>query len=799
MKNLLLLILMLIIIYNTQAQITENDLNKIVFDQKTGRFSVEQKTGKFLIKNACASVITTSGIYPSVEDNYHYRTKEITDSVGNMKFIIDGKDKNGKLNFKQIFTIYKSPHAISMEIIYKNISKNAINIRSIEPVRVLKAEGGVFQWNNASHCQTNGAMYYDAGNIQPLDKPWERPQPYGETKGGVMSDTFLTKNPYTAQSWWNITLFGSKDHISLTAGYLLNANTLGRIQVLKNNEESLSLIAESVLNPGFELLPGNEISSDEFVFVFGNDKYDSNSYYADMMKVKMKNPDCRIVNGWCNWFATLDIYSENEILENAIFASKNLKAYGFEYIQIDEGFQTAHGDWQGNSRFPHGLTWLCDSIKHLGLKPGIWISPFVISETTDIFKNHKDWLLKDQHGMPVRIGPWPSVDTDWYKNEVPKRYCLDITHPDAEKWYRNLIDTITNRWGFEMIKIDFVAWTVFSTHQFYRRDATPAQVYRHALEIMRDVAGKACHILDCGPGHVSGGYINSMRIEYDQNYAYSDMAWLQVFKGYSSSAGAEGKRWFYNNKTWTNDIDHVCIDLLSDNEAKAVATMIGLSGGNVMSGDRFLNMDQTKLNILTRIYPSTSENALPVDLLENDPQTMFKCQIIKNFGKWNLLAFFNPDRKNPLERPFLLENAQLPKDKKYLIFDFWNEKFMGETQDSLYVTINPGSVVLYSCRVKSGIPQVIGTNRHVKMGAVEIVDEQFNLDSKTLTVISQSPLGSRHSVFVYIPENYNWQPMNSKVYEDRQNFSIRKVEQNILRIDVSFENSNDVKWEIQFK
>jgi alpha-galactosidase len=797
--KLLISILLSLIFNGLNSQDNNTELSKIVFNKKSGRYSVEQKNSKFLIENASASAITKSGVYTTEKQNYSYKTRELTEPNGNNKFIVEGKDINGKLDFKQIFTFYKSSESFSTEIIYKNVSKNAINILGIQALRLVKEERGIFHWNNASHCLTNGAMYYDAGNIQPLDKPWIRPKPYGETKGGVISDTFLTKNPFTAQSWWNITLFGSKDQNSLTAGYLLNANTLGRIQVLKNDEESLSMIAESVLNPGFELLPGKEISSDEFVLVTGTDKYESNSIYAEIMKGKMKNPDCQIVNGWCNWFYSMDIFSEDEILANAVFASKYLKDYGLEYIQIDEGFQRAHGEWQGNSRFPHGLKWLCDSIRHLGLKPGIWISPFVISETTDIFQNHKDWLLKDTGGNPIRIGPWPSENTDWYRDEVPKRYCLDITHPEAEKWYRNLIDTIANSWGFEMIKLDFVAWTVFSAHHFYRQDATPAQVYRHALKIMRDVAGNDCHILDCGPGHVSGGYINSMRIEYDQNYGYSDNAWAQYFKGYSCSSGAQGKRWFYNNKTWTNDIDHVCIDLLSENEAKAVATIIGLSGGNVMSGDRLLNMDQTKLNILTKIFPSTSENAIPMDLLENDPQTLFKCQIIKNFGRWDLFAFFNPDRKNQLKRDISLKNISYLKDKTYLIFDFWNEKFIGETTDTVSVSINPGSAVLLSVREKSGIPQIIGTNRHVKMGAVEIADEKFSKESKTLSVVSQSPIGSSHSVFVYIPEAFDWEPLNSKIYDYRQNFTIRKVEQNILRIDINFENSEEVKWQIQFK
>ena len=87
--------------------------------------------------------------------------------------------------------------------------------------------------------------------------------------------------------------------------------------------------------------------------------------------------------------------SEDEVISNTEFASKHLKQFGLEYIQIDEGYQKWHGDWEGNERFPHGMKWLADKIKSYGFKAGIWISPYVISEPTEVFQKHPDWLLKN--------------------------------------------------------------------------------------------------------------------------------------------------------------------------------------------------------------------------------------------------------------------------------------------------------------------------------------------------------------------------------------------------------------------
>jgi hypothetical protein len=516
------------------------------------------------------------------------------------------------------------------------------------------------------------------------------------------------------------------------------------------------------------------------------------------MAGEVKMPTPQIVNGWCNWFYTLDDFSEDEILQNAKLAATRLKPYGLEYIQIDEGYQILHGNWNGNTKFPHGLHWLCDSIKKMGLKPGIWIAPYVVSEGTEVFRQHPDWFVKGADGKPLRIGPWPSDTTDWYSNESPHRYCLDVTHPEAERWQRNLFDTLVNQWGFEMIKTDFVAWTVFSAPQFYNPGISPAQAYIKTIRMIREVAGEKCHILDCGPGNITAGYINSMRVEYDQNYGYAPSAWQQYFVGNSCSAGAAAKRYFFHNKVWINDIDHVCIDLLSYQNAQAAATLIGLSGGNTMSGDRLLNLDETKLEILEKIFPATIEQARPVDLLDQDPQMIFDCNISRPFDSWEVLAFFNPDRDHHLTKTLAIDRLGLDPGKKHLCFDFWEQRFAGEISQQIEVTINPGSVKLLSVHEAKNRPQVIATNRHVKMGAVEIENETFDRQTETLTVTSTGPANSKHSVYVYIPEGYDWSPQGGKIYAFNKNITMRKTEDHILRIDLEFDTTGKILWSTRF-
>jgi len=810
-KRILLLIVLVVSVIPLNAmQLAQNkgknDLQNsyftIRFDTKTGLLSIYSITGQPLISGALSAINSQMGSRITVASNYTFtlKTISVSNDIGTGRMLkILGRDKEKKLDVEIQIALFDSLNAVVFEAIYKNVSANEIVVNSVEPLRVLKAEAGSLFYPNVSECLTNGAMYYDAGTIHTFGRPYKKPEPYGETKGGVILNNSLSANNETVQSWWNVGLFSGYDQQGISLGYIENNSGLGRIQLLKTDTDQLSFIAESVYDPGFVLKQGHTVSSDRFMINVAENPYKSLENYASILGKINHARTGSIVNGWCNWFYTLDHFSEDEIIRNTAFAAKHFKQSGLEYIQIDEGYQKWHGNWEGNVRFPHGMRWLATKIKSYGLKPGIWISPFVVSDTAAIIEQHPDWFLKNEDGSLKRIGPWPDENTDWFKNESPKRYGLDITNPGAEKWFTDLIDTIANNWGYEMIKIDFVAWTVFSAHHFYDPSCTPAQVYKKAFEIMRKVAGDQCHLLDCGPGNITAGITNSMRIEYDQNYGYREDAWKQYFIGPSSSAGAAGKRYHYHNRAWVNDADHICIDMLSLPQSQAAASLIALSGGNTMSGDRLLTLDASKLEILKKVFPSTGENAKPVDLWDSDTQTAFAVTIKRNFGEWTVAGFFNPDLNEKVVKRFPVPRLWLDPNKTYLCYDFWKEQFLGEVSQDLCVDVDPGNVTLLSFHEKKDVPQFISTTRHVMQGAVEIEDISFDTESNVLSGVSVAPKGSSHSVIVYIPDSFQWSPKQGKLYDDFENYTVKKVDKNILRVYLQFDKTTKINWKVGFE
>lgn len=90
-----------------------------------------------------------------------------------------------------------------------------------------------------------------------------------------------------------------------------------------------------------------------------------------------KDPKIRPLMGWSSWNTFGVNISEDIILETArAIATNGLKAAGYVYVNIDDGFFWGHGE-DGNlrfhpERFPNGMKPVVDGIHALGLKAGIY-------------------------------------------------------------------------------------------------------------------------------------------------------------------------------------------------------------------------------------------------------------------------------------------------------------------------------------------------------------------------------------------------------------------------------------------
>ena len=704
------------------------------------------------------------------------KSAKIQDQLGEgVQIKINSSGSETKLDFNLGISLYKNHHAVFIEADCHNRSSRPVNLRSIEPVCANNETGGALFWPRTSKLLTNGPMYYDPGTIFDFSYP----------------DNNLR------QSWWNIGLFSGYNQEGLAVGAVENQTAQGKVSVSRNSGDNIELVAQSVFADGFVLGAGKKIRSNRFVMLIGKDIYTALEEYASIIGRINTARTSSIINGWCNWFFTYEHITEEEVIRNAEFASRVLKPYGLEYIQVDEGYQRWHGEWDGNDRFPHGMKWLADRIHMLGLKPGLWLGPYVISEPTDVFREHKEWLLKNPDASLKRVGPWPDENSDWARNENPKRYGLDITHPGAAEWMFNLFDKVSKQWGYEMIKIDFVDWSLLSAHHYYDPSVSRAMAYRKGFEIIRKAIGNECHLQDCGPGPITVGLLDSMRIELDQNYGYGPEVWKQYFNS-TGSAPAAAKRYYFHKRTWINDADHLCMSLLSTVQAQAAASLLALTGGNIISGDRLPDLDPVKIEILKKALPSFGEAARPVDLFDTDQHRVFTLTIKKSFGEWTIAGFFNSNESEMQEYVLPVERLWLDNTKTYIAWDFWNNRFLGEMKNDLKANVTSASVLLLSIHEKSDIPKIISTDRHILQGAVELEDVRWDADTEILSGISLGAPESAYNVYIYVPDPHPWRQGGIALYDDFIGYTLKMTDSNILRMHVRFTEESRIPWSINF-
>ncbi|MBN1491484.1 MAG: alpha-galactosidase [Phycisphaerae bacterium] len=766
---------------NAQAKVTTlaSPFFRVSYDGETGRCDISRGSETPFLRQLTASATTAAGERRMTDNRYRHKV-DIQPTEGLMgkgqQLIATATDQDGKIDFEFRVTLPDARDAVLIETICRNPSEeHPLRLPRIQPVRAILAEGAGCTWPDVTKILTNGKMYYDAGQVVDF------------------------RAGQDARSWWNIGLYRGEGQPGLVVGYVQNDTALGRIFVhyAKNGDASapadtFSLIAESVYEEPFELAPGASVHSDPVAFLVADDVFSALETYAqtvgDLHHVRL-NP---IINGWCSWFNAYGSVSEAEVLRNAEFAARHLKGYGFEYVQIDDGFYRAFGDWEGNERFPHGMQWLAAKIRAMGLRPGIWLAPYVIAEGTEVHRQHPDWLVHRANGQLQQIGPGLVQDSEAARNASPKLYSLDITHPDAAEWLRGLFDQVANDWGYDFIKIDFVDWTLLAAERFHDPTVTAAAAYRKGIEIMRQAMGPDRHLLDCGPGAVSVGLIDSMRIELDQ----PPPTWKQYFLHPASTAPAAAKRYYFHKRTWINDADHIVLERLTLPQAQAATTIVALSGGTVMAGDRLTDLDTPRLDILRRAFPAYGEAARPIDLFESECPEVFALPVRKAFGQWLVLGVFNADENQPKTKHIPLARLGLAPAKRYVAFDFWNQRSVGEIRDALTVTCEPSSVRLLAIHEWRDTPHVISTSRHITQGGIELEDVTWDAATRTLRGVSLGPAGSSHYVFVHLPEARPWVQDHPFYAYDYGQYTLKVIEPHILRIQVRFPESGCVPWNV---
>lgn len=515
--------------------------------------------------------------------------------------------------------------------------------------------------------------------------------------------------------------------------------------------------------------------------------------------------------GYCTWATEKHGGSSDpaDLIRLAEFESKKFRPFGFNFVQIDDGWQGGNGRngparqfWHVNPHGPYasGMKPVADKLKAMGLVAGLWMLPF----GTDWKDPQCAFLLP----LVVRKKNGEPYETAWGGTS------LDMTNPKARDFVSSLISRAVRQWGFDYLKLDgmYTGLAVKQTYAnmsyvaddygdavFADKDMSNMQAARLGLHTVRKAAGEATFILGCCTPQnqrslgMTLGLVDAMRIGPD-----NDPQWNGMMNG----VYAGSRTYFLNGRVWWNDPDTIYArSAVPRHEFLCYGSWVTLAGFLQISSDWAPDYSQQRIADLQCLMPSHQLNTVrPVDILENDPPRLWILRYTVSGQEHHVLGLFNWGGTS-WSPQVNAAAVGLDTAADYTAYDFWADKPLSGLAD-LAAPIAAHACRIIALRKAALIPQVVSTSRHVTQGAIDLLSEHFdatsNILSGTSLLVADAPYTLR------IDLGLNWQQISvhlvNAVTAEHEN-PVRctfKTNRQWAFVQMISPQSGPVKWQMTF-
>lgn len=461
----------------------------------------------------------------------------------------------------------------------------------------------------------------------------------------------------------------------------------------------------------------------------------------------------QVPTGWCSWYYYYERVTEADILSNLRFIAANRERFPWQVVQIDDGYQLHWGDWLlPGAKFAHDMAWLAREIRSQGFQPGIWVAPMIMSVPSNLFREHPEWALGDfQTGNAKTLKGWsPPEENPWV--------ILDGTNPEYLGHIRKIFSVMAHEWGYEYFKIDATAFGAYAGRRF-DPTKTGIQAVRMVMQAIRDAIGPDKFLLGCGlPFGSAVGIVNGERVSDDLSTAF------QPGEGccpVSVALPQSIHRSFLQGKWWHNDPDCVLVRSrgtphnaglaesgLSLDEARLLATVVGLTQGIQMVGENLLILEKDRLEILDALQPLMPVPARPLDLFSPKPERLLS---VTGFGQ--VLALLN---WTPQPNAVVLDPSGVGEGGSTVVYDVWSDTMVGVFKRRISrIEIPAQGVRLLVLRTSTERPSFLGFSGHVSGGTTLLEAEEWDVSSKTLRIV----IAANRSGFLGVRVPNGWQPL----------------------------------------
>ena len=558
------------------------------------------------------------------------------------------------------------------------------------------------------------------------------------------------------------------------------------------------------------IAPGKDADTETFAIGYFDDSRLGMEAWADAIakiySIKLKPQPV----GYCTWYHA-QASNEKELAASTRFAASKLAPFGFNLMQIDDGWQLGTGGGNGPKKvftdhdpkgpYPRGMKAAADNIKAEGLTPGIWFMPFAGTHNDPFFKDHQDWFVKTADGKPY--------DTAWGGT------CMDMTHPGAREYLHSIVKRIAHEWGYTYFKIDGM-WTGSATKQIYvnsgykdegigdavfaNPDKTNIEAYRDGIKLIRKAAGNGVFILGCcAPQNMRSfggafGLVDAMRVGPDNG---PDWGGLQAGPLFTT------RNYHLHGRIWYNDPDPVYVRTDTQLEhAKLICSWVTISGSLNLSSELMGALPADRLDILKRTMPSHGLLPRPVDLFENEPARIWLLTDERQTPRRDVIALYNWTSA-PLDIELSTARAGLPESAEHVAFDFWAKTFIPPFKGILRTKLAKESCQILSIRPMLDRPFLLSTSRHITQGIVDVTNEKWTPSTKLLSGSSKVVAGDDYELRIVAPMKPRpWKAVTAKVStkDKADGVQIKVVqERSEVRATILSPKSREVEWKLEFE
>jgi hypothetical protein len=381
--------------------------------------------------------------------------------------------------------------------------------------------------------------------------------------------------------------------------------------------------------------------------------------------------------------------------------------------------------------------------------------------SNDFALAHPDWMLNDDISLLYEDHPHarPFIRHD-YTNPEFQEYTLQM-------WKRLRKD------GVAGIMYDYPHTGWPKDGGFEDKTYTTVSAYRKIYELSREGLGPDAFIHERIMGFPQGGV---PRTDCTVGLVDIQRVWMDASHFEPEMASRIGLRWYKQGVAFRYYPDSKSFyqkgEALGEMQRRTFLTLVGLLSGRIEMASSFGTLTEDMAYDLTRLFPvlPNGKSFRPADLLleKKHPEVY----VYEVNAQWKQVILVNNDMgtyrgqvamRKTIAAPVSGDQANtgsldFDRSKNYYVFDFWNQKPLGTISGTgvLSADLSPGEAQVFSVKQVLNHPRILGTNRHVMCGMIELRNEKWDQQNRKLEFTADVVGGETMHITIATPEDSNY-------------------------------------------